>query len=188
MKVFSGKGVGKIVEDTIKSSKRFLVAVSPWISEKYAKALFKKSREGVNVIVVTTKDSEKTFLKLIKKYCSKKPSKKLLLLGLLLLPFVIGLFILLIAILKSKSAKTKGGKIKIIIVDENFFVHVKAYINEKYAIIGSANLTESGLWKNVEILSVFDKATDRDEYESVREEVQKVVSESESNAKKVLRC
>ena len=188
MKVISGKGVGKLLEDVMRSSKRFLVAVSPWISEKYAKALFKKSRDGVNVIVVTTKDSEKIFLKLMKKYCSKKSSKKLFLLGILLLPLIIGLLILLIAILKARKVKSKGGKIKVIIVDKNFFVHVKAYVNEKYAIIGSPNLTESGLWRNVEILSVFDKATDRDEYEAVREEVQKVVSESESNARKVLRC
>ena len=190
MKVISQKGVGKYVERLVKSSEKFLVVVSPWISERYAKMVVKKSTDGVNVIVVTTRDSEKIFLKLLKKICPQKnnSNKMLIFISILLTPFIIGIILLLALFLKSRKVKKKEGKIKVIVVDKDFFVHVKAYINEKYAIVGSVNLTERGLWKNVEMITMFIKSKDKDDYESIREEIQKVISESEANAKKVLRC
>jgi len=39
---------------------------------------------------------------------------------------------------------------------EERFIHAKIYVKDGYAVVGSANLTESGLWKNVEHIVIFE--------------------------------
>jgi len=43
-----------------------------------------------------------------------------------------------------------------IIVVQEYSIHTKIYAKEGYAVVGSANLTEQGLWKNAEHIVIFE--------------------------------
>jgi len=200
MKTFSGKGVGERLENVIRGSNKFLIVISPWISDKYASIIMSKVKDGVKAIVVTSEDSEKAFRKAMRGCEKKERSKRSLLFWALALPLTvvaliallreIGLLLSVIVIIASlkrrKKGYGKGNRIKVIIVGKDHFVHAKIYVNESKAVTGSANLTESGLWRNVELIHIFDKGEEG--YEEVFEEAKKIVRESEANSKKLLRC
>ncbi|NPA76560.1 MAG: hypothetical protein GXN93_02295, partial [Candidatus Diapherotrites archaeon] len=54
---YFGRGVGMVLESLLAKAKKRVWIVSPWISEKYARALNKLADKGVDVKVVTSDDT-----------------------------------------------------------------------------------------------------------------------------------
>jgi phosphatidylserine/phosphatidylglycerophosphate/cardiolipin synthase-like enzyme len=130
METYVGRGAGAHIEKELFSAKDYALICSPWISSEFAKRIVQMVERGVQVRVITSNkkagDTEKT-LEILKDFA--KPPRDLL--G---------------RVKKDWAPPPFDYKI----IDEKF-VHAKIYtVDGKYAITGSANLTESGLWHNVE--------------------------------------
>ncbi len=155
--------------------------VSPWLSEKYALLLNKKSEAGLDVRLITTNDYQSQgHLRAIRAIASKKSFPvAITLIGvgfIILFKGIIGLvlfFIIGAIIVKHLMYKPKQ-KVKLTVKNkETDFVHSKIYIIDSKAMVSSANLTISGLWKNTETLVVFDKPSFVDEIAKTYEELEK---------------
>ncbi len=179
LEVSVGKAVGHILEDHLISAKKRLWIISPWISPEYADLALKKSEEGVDVQIVTTNDygNNKHRQSLTKLFEEKMETFQEGRLGFKVMAIILTFFGLLLAgaissimiviliivpfIYRSKITRTryycvpKIGEDKMIVYDRyNRFTHSKFYIIDNIGAVGSANLTRSGLWKNVEVLVI----------------------------------
>ena len=139
----AGRGMGAFIEPMILDARQSLYICSPWISLKYAQLLTKRAEEGIEVRIITSNDriNEDTidhFEEFINKY---KPT----ILG-TLFSFVV----------RKKEEEKFKPNFFVLIPEEEFF-HGKVYIaDEKRAIVGSANLTESGLFNNIEYVIIME--------------------------------
>ncbi len=167
-KIIFGKAVGHFIEDLIVSAKQRVWIISPWISEKYADLLLKLKEKNIDVKLVTSNDklNEKSIKKLIEEVIQFKVKglKRMIYISICISLIFINIFYfnLLTFIFSSllfslfayeliKKEKLIHKKIDVEIVDrvENF-MHSKIYLIDEYAIITSANFTESGFWRNYE--------------------------------------
>jgi phosphatidylserine/phosphatidylglycerophosphate/cardiolipin synthase-like enzyme len=136
LRSYAGRGVGAYIENRLLGAEQYVLVCSPWISPFYAEKLIKLAEKGVVVKILTSHQDEpnhKKSLDMLKK--ALKPPRDWL-------------------------GRVKKGweppPIDIKIVDERF-IHAKIYaIDGSYAVVGSANLTEHGMWKNVEHLIIFE--------------------------------
>ncbi len=71
IETITGRGSGKSVEDAIKSAKRRIYVVSPYISSEYAKLLLRKAINGVEVFIVTLKGKREFSTALLLLYSGK---------------------------------------------------------------------------------------------------------------------
>jgi len=71
IETITGRGSGKSVEEAIKSAKRRIYIVSPYISSEYAKLLLRKAINGVEVFVVTLKGKREFSTALLLLYSGK---------------------------------------------------------------------------------------------------------------------
>lgn len=165
-----GKAVGHIIEDILISSNKRLWIVSPWLSPKYAEFLIKKKESGVDVKLITTNDldnaAHKDSLKILIERKNEpfiENQKLAILISLIILVIgiltiskyfgvlliFIGLCLISISLLKKEKFE---AKIPVTIIDKSSdFTHSKIYIiDNNVGIVGSANLTDSGFWKNIE--------------------------------------
>ena len=66
------------------------------------------------------------------------------------------------------------------------YLHVKLYVfDDKFAVVGSANLTESGMWNNIEHIVIFDNP---EEIQTIRSDflkLWKLYTESKETAVEV---
>ncbi len=184
-----GKGVGHVLEDILLSAKTRLWVVSPWISPKYANILVKKASEGVNVKLLTSNDfSNKTHRNSVsnmitfKRKIKRSPAYLSIIFTFLFLALAsIELFWLALTVvpififLRYGITFVAEPKLQITIFDKRKeFTHSKIYISDHISATGSANLTESGLWRNVETIVVM-----RDP--EVTEDISKVFHNMEDN-------
>lgn len=134
MKTHTGRGVGNILEKELFYATKYAFVCSPFISPSYAKRLVQLVENGIQVRVITTdenyKDKNGDNTRIVFKD-AVKPSTNFL-------------------------GRTKKDWVrppldyKIIKRD---FVHAKIYVVDgKVAMVGSPNLTYSGLWNNIEHL------------------------------------
>ena len=174
-----GKAVGHVLEDELVATKKRLWVVSPWLSEKYAKFLERKKQNGVDVKLITTNDYNNLQHLNSLKYLIKvgyeplfhsldTPTIKLVLGAILFLSFFtllispLSLFLIAFILFLLGASFVKKiiyySNISLTIIDRYAdFTHSKLYILDDEAIIGSANLTESGLWKNWESLVIIKR-------------------------------
>jgi phosphatidylserine/phosphatidylglycerophosphate/cardiolipin synthase-like enzyme len=180
IKISFGRAVGHLVEDFIGTAKQRIYIISPWISPKYAELLLKKKEKGCDVFLITTNDTSNTqHLSSLKMLLEKKveapklrnylpylfaASVLFLFLSIFSLIFLIPFFLLLLVCMYLFFKKEKVSfafKLPMIVYNkDNDFTHSKLYVLDDIAIIGSANFTESGLWRNIEEVVIFsDKST-----------------------------
>ncbi len=204
---YFGRGVGMIIEGLLAKAKKRVWVVSPWISEKYARALNKLASRKVDVKVVTSDDynnwSHRRALDIlfheqefVKTEVEETNNGILAILGLLF--FLAGLGSVftnvgvaaillgigtLLAIIYFGTSSTREREILSVkpypLVELYIFnwgggdeqLHSKIYIIDDVAIIGSANLTESGLFRNIEFVAVIRNPELIKEIEDLFEEI-----------------
>jgi len=173
----------------IRSAKRKIWVVSPWISSEVAQLLIQKHTEGVDTKLITTLNMTPSHIQALSQLLERKkelvrPQHR----GLLIAGYIIVLFgllasiILLVApeitpivyalptllivvivglVLLALGMGVKRSYLTPIIGEGNLVIHrdeqslhAKLLICDDIAVIGSANMTWSGLHRNIEIIVV----------------------------------
>ncbi|MDE1846217.1 MAG: phospholipase D family protein [Candidatus Micrarchaeota archaeon] len=169
---YSGKECHRYVERLIKEGKSLLI-VSPYIDSYYAKFLLANSRGKTIRVLSSSIDSRAKSLLTKGKFPTGMALFAVWVLLLDVLLYLLGLFgyaiyasallaMLLILLLLSLGKRPKNIALKI----PGEFVHAKMYLSEGRAINGSANLTYSGMHKNVEHIEIIEDETQRRELEA----------------------
>ena len=146
MDSYVGRGAGAHIERQLFSSKDYALICSPWITSEYARRIIQMVERGVQCRVITSDkiagDTNKS-LELLKEFV--KPQRDYL---------------------GRPKKDWSPPPFEYRIINERF-VHAKIYISDgKYAVTGSANLTESGLWSNAEHVIILNNANDIEKIES----------------------
>lgn len=140
------RGVGSVLEDSLRTAEKRLWIVSPWISPEYADFMVNKKEKGVDVQLITSLETQNkgAFSKLLKKE-KRKVTKKVL--GLIPSEKIHTYFV------------SKLGKGNLVVFKSKWkghrserFTHTKIYIWDDSSAMGSVNFTKSGFWNNVETL------------------------------------
>ena len=164
METYAGRGAGAHIEKQLFSSKDYALICSPWITSEFAKRIIQMVERGTHCRVITSDkiagDSQKS-LELLSNFV--KPQRDYL--G-----------------RTKKDWSPPPFEYKVI---AEKFVHAKMYIADgKYAVTGSANLTESGLWRNIEHIIIINNPNDveklEDDFQHLWEyyEAKEIVEES----------
>lgn len=137
MKTYVGRGAGAFIENQFFAAPKttFLLVCSPWISPKYASRIISLAQSGITVKVITSNVQERNHqeaLRMLNDFV--KPPRDWL--GRIPKDWV-------------------PPPIEILTVHERF-IHAKIYVKEGYAVVGSANLTEGGLWQNAEHIVILE--------------------------------
>ncbi len=177
-----GKGVGHVLEDLIFSSKERIWIVSPWISKKYSEIIKEKANKGVDVKLLTSNDFSNNSHKRavsdlvdFRRKLRKFPAYASFLLSLILLslsafdiiwlafiPLPVFVFFFYGICFEAKP------KIDLYIFDrKKEFTHSKIYILDNVSAVGSANLTENGLWRNIETIVIIKDKEITEEIRSI---------------------
>ena len=140
METYAGRGAGAHIEKQLFSSKDYALICSPWISSEFAKRIIQMVERGTSCRVITSDkiagDSAKT-IEFLKNFT--KPKKDYL----------------------GRTKKDWSPPPFDYKVIAEKFVHAKIYISDgKYAVTGSANLTQYGLWKNIEHITIINNSKD----------------------------
>lgn len=191
-----GKGVGHVLEDIILGAKKKLWVISPWVSPKYADILIDKSKKGVDVKLLTSNDfsnssHKKSLAKMIdfQRELKKKPAYLSGILAFLFLALsFINIYFLafnlvpIFVFFRYGLVSVARPKVNIILFDKKKqLTHSKIYILDNISATGSVNLTNQGMWRNIETITVIkDK--------EITNEIEKVFNNMENNPllKKVL--
>ena len=145
METYVGRGAGAHIEKQLFSSNDYAFICSPWITSEFARRIIQMVERGTQCRVITSDkiagDSNKS-LDLLRDFV--KPKKDYL--G------------------RTKKDWSPPPFDYKIIAEK--FVHAKMYISDgKYAVTGSANLTESGLWRNIEHVIIINNPKDVEKLE-----------------------
>lgn len=135
MRTYVGRGAGAFIENQFFAAPKttFLLICSPWISPKYVQHIINLANKGVQIKLITGNSTiNKETIKLLEDFT--KPPRDWL--GRIPKDWI-------------------PPPIDILIVKEHM-IHAKIYVMEGYAVVGSANLTESGLWQNAEHIVIFE--------------------------------
>lgn len=162
---YSGSESYRYVEPILKDSAEELLVISPYIGMGYARMLVKLGKRK-SVKVVTSAYSEQVRNFIINRsrlvlYGYAKAAALFLIAALVSIYFsfyqvaagamALALLVILIALVVYKHSKNSHIEVR---TSYDKFVHEKAYISETVAAVGSANLTYSGMRKNVERVEV----------------------------------
>lgn len=140
-----GKNAGYVIERQVKQAQLSIKICSPYISPEYAKILAQLARKGICVKLIAS-EARSSNLKTSNGSWSNGPALDILRTA---NKSLADFFSADIRYLKNPALEYR-------IVKSNF-VHAKIYIiDSRYAVVGSANLTEYGMTKNVEHLIVTD--------------------------------
>ncbi|MDE1810823.1 MAG: hypothetical protein KGH66_02170 [Candidatus Micrarchaeota archaeon] len=175
---YSGDSSYRFVDRLIKSSSKKLIVVSPYIGNTYAKLLIEEARRK-KVYVVTSQSSleyDNSVLKgipeigAIGRYLKPLAYFSIVTAFVFLLNFstyllypLLGIILIFVALSYFTYRKTKANFM--LKVSRDKFVHEKLYITDNEAIVGSANLTFSGMHRNVEHIQIVRDAKKREELE-----------------------
>ena len=132
MRSHTGSGAGGVIESALFSAHNYVFVCSPWIGPSYIERLLNLLGKGVKLRIITSDSNYKDKLGRNTRNLLKdavKPEKNFL--G------------------RTKKDWTRPSlDYKVINAD---FIHAKMYLADgRHAIVGSANLTHSGLWRNIE--------------------------------------
>ncbi|MDE1871238.1 MAG: hypothetical protein KGI06_03295 [Candidatus Micrarchaeota archaeon] len=162
---YSGDSSYRYVDRLIKGSGSELMIISPYISGYYARLLVKRAG-SVQVRIITSESSIGKNKKLLGRHLSSGIGAYMKALAfVLLLDFIsaylafgyttaiLSAIVVILALATyMKHAKTESNLL--VKVPKGRFIHEKMYINGDTAIIGSANLTYSGMHRNIEHIEV----------------------------------
>ncbi len=164
MKSYAGRGVGAHFLDDMLLAESYIYVVSRWISPEYADRLISRAREGVAVKVITSNDPEKHHQEALKRLRKAlKPGRFLL---------------------RRRDWEPPNMELGVV---EQRYLHVKMYIyDDKLAVVGSANLTQNGMWSNIEHIVVFDKPEEIQAIKKDFEKLWKLYTESRETAVEVV--
>jgi phosphatidylserine/phosphatidylglycerophosphate/cardiolipin synthase-like enzyme len=135
LKTYVGRGAGAFIENQFFAAPQtsFLLICSPWISPKYAQYLIDFARRGINVKIITGDSNLNTETLRLFREATTPPRDWL-----------------------GRTPKDWTPPLLDMIVIHEHDIHAKIYAKEGYAVVGSANLTEQGLWKNAEHIVIFE--------------------------------
>lgn len=138
MRTHVGRGAGAFIEPRLFTAEKLAWICSPWISSAFAQRLVDLAKKGVEVRIITSDlEDNREALKILRD--AVKPQKDFL--GRIKKDWIRPSLDYLI--LKSEEGQP--------------LVHAKIYvIDESYAVVGSANCTESGFYRNIEYVIVFE--------------------------------
>jgi len=174
---YSGDSSYRFVDKLITADSRKLLVVSPYIGNSYAKLLISEARRK-KVYVVTSQSSleyENSVLKGIPEIGAMKRYLKPMAYFSVITAFavyfrlnyfvypLVAIVLVFVALTYLTYRKTQSNFL--LKVSREKFVHEKLYINDKEAIVGSANLTFSGMHKNVEHIQMIRDGKKRDALE-----------------------
>ncbi len=171
---YDGQNAGRVLLPLIHSARRQLFVCSPFIGPGYARLLVQKARSGVDVYVLTSLASEnRTHKEALAVLTSRPPP----MLHQSLIPITFGFLFLFFSLLHSswvfmylgamflaiglvysfrklRAPRHRSGlQLRI----SRAFIHAKIYgADDAIAATGSANLTFSGLNRNVEHVEIFE--------------------------------
>lgn len=170
------KKAGKKILPLIQSAEEKLTLYSPFISPEYAEVLVEKSESGTDVSVFTAEPDADYHRRSLQILQSGPESPKTLRNGGLALIFLavvsavlacsLGLLALLPALTfflsgayllkrhfgQAEDWSESNGEIDVTIVED---LHAKLYSRDEgeEVVFGSANLTRSGMWRNLEVIN-----------------------------------
>ncbi|HUY70443.1 MAG TPA: phospholipase D-like domain-containing protein [Candidatus Baltobacteraceae bacterium] len=174
---YSGDSSYRFVDKLIAADSRKLLVVSPYIGNSYAKMLISEARRK-KVYVVTSQSSleyDNSVLKGIPEIGAMKRYLKPMAYFSVITAFAIyfnlsyfvyplvAIVLVFVALTYLTYRKTQSNFM--LKVSREKFVHEKLYINDSEAIVGSANLTFSGMHKNVEHIQMIRDMKKRDALE-----------------------
>ncbi len=171
----SGSNSYKLIDELFKKSNELMI-ISPFISKNYAYTLLHYSQSKKIRIILSNSKSNIAALEILNTKKSSYGGIKLFLFILILLSvsiilnfnvisffLLIILIMLLVYIINKRISNKNNLSIK---VPKGKFVHEKLYIGNNYAIAGSANLTYSGMHKNIEYMKII---SDQNELKGLKE-------------------
>ncbi|MDC0154546.1 phospholipase D-like domain-containing protein [Nitrosopumilus sp.] len=133
METHIGKNLGKIIQKEILSAKESLLISSPGISFFIGKKIFEKAQNGIKTKIITSEDGGSDSQE------TNKMALKLL----------------------NDNKIQQFLDYKIINSDIIELIHPKIYIvDNKCAIVGSANLTKNSFYNYVEFIQIFNNKKD----------------------------
>ena len=146
-KTHIGINSGDIIQKELLSAEKSLLICSPGISLSIGKKIFDMIKKGIKIRIITSEkggaDSEKTNQLAIKLLNTEK-----------------------------NDASTNLLNYKIVEQNKAQLIHPKIYvIDDKCAIVGSANLTENGFYNFVEFIQLF---TEKNEIEMIKNDFEKL--------------
>lgn len=168
---YSGQQCYKFAEGLIRRGREILI-VSPYIDGYYARFLMENSDGKKIKILSSSMDPEAKRILRRKKPLGMLSAVSLLVLSvdyLSLTARLLTIFVIVVSaiILAVALVAFKLKKYEMEVKVPRGFVHAKMYISENEAIHGSANLTYSGMHKNVEHIEVI---REREKIEMLRKE------------------
>jgi len=157
---YSGKESYKYVDKLLSNNERSLRIVSPFISKYYAKRINQIAKKK-SIYIITSKATAKNEKELKRLFSSSSVSLSALLYLAVLSSIiaVLGLYtfftvtILLFGIVLWKYTRGMNTRLHLKVVSSDF-IHEKLYISDTIAITGSANLTYSGMHRNIESINI----------------------------------
>jgi phosphatidylserine/phosphatidylglycerophosphate/cardiolipin synthase-like enzyme len=193
LRVCVGEDAGPLLLDFLKTARRRLFIVSPWLSPACADMALRKQGEGVSTVIVTTNDEGRGHRLALSRLVERRkkvvaprrwgllaPGVALILGGLCSLPLAGSLSLLLLAAGGILCWAGRGRTEKyfaplvdrlVLYLEEERPLHAKVYVVDDMVAVGSANFTVSGLGRNVECVAFADASAE----ETIRQ-VEEVLS------------
>jgi phosphatidylserine/phosphatidylglycerophosphate/cardiolipin synthase-like enzyme len=161
---YSGSSSYMYIEPLISGRGRTLRVICPFISARYAKLLVGQSaRKEVSVITSNSNISADAvrIMKRGKRFPYLTLSAYFIILSIMIAALrlylaelvLVPITALIVGITAAHYARPSKQRINVRVASESF-VHEKIYLGDDHAVVGSANLTYSGLHKNVEHIEV----------------------------------
>ncbi len=170
-----GRGIGREILERLEQANNILI-VSPWIGDKPGRIIKKRAKEA-SIKIVTTEEGLKSISSPVFGILSFISLLLFFFTGILLFPVTpVAALLPLLGVITAILLREDRPVVPVIVIPE---LHAKIYIFDDTAILSSANLTEAGLFKNVEFMAVL-----RGEMaEQVRGEVERLFKEFGSEKK-----
>lgn len=161
----SGSNSYKLIEELFKKSNELMI-ISPFISKNYASTLLRYSQSKKVRIILSNNKSNMAALGVLNTKTGINGNIKLFLFifTLLVISIILNfaaislfllIFLILLLIYIINKTRSNGNNLHIK-VPKGKFIHEKLYIGSNYAIVGSANLTYSGMHKNIEYMRIIN--------------------------------
>jgi len=160
---YSGDSSYKFVDGLIDRGGSTLRVVSPFIGRSYAERLLRAARRRRVYVITSGSNGNNDAIRLLAKGKGAgilKPAAYLTALSALLyflkyyLFAALSVLVLALFVYSGFATRRKGMSNLHVKVVTNRFIHEKLYLTEEEAIVGSANLTHSGMHKNIEHIDV----------------------------------
>ncbi len=133
---YLGRGVSLHLEIPLFKARRSVYVSSPWISPYYASKLVDLAKSGVRVRVITSDEGkeQRESLRIFRE--AMKPRRRLL------------------GLIRDKNWVPPDLEV---LVTRGWKIHAKIFaVDMRYAVVGSANLTEHGMRENLEHIVVLE--------------------------------